>query len=157
MVKDLSRKRIDCRFVIYGDGELKEKIQEQILEERLPVELRPFEKDVYQVLASVDILVMTSDNEGTPLTVMEASYAGVPCIGTNVGSMKDIVKDGVNGFLVNPDAESLANILEELLDDKLSLNLLKLRASKYAEENFNVQNYVSEHEKLYAGLVSSAN
>jgi glycosyltransferase involved in cell wall biosynthesis len=88
---------------------------------------------------------------------MEASYAGVPCIGTNVGSMKDIVKDGVNGFLVNPDAESLANILEDLLDDKLSLNLLKIRASKYAEENFNVQNYVSEHEKLYAGLISSAN
>jgi glycosyltransferase involved in cell wall biosynthesis len=157
LVKDLSGKRIDCRFVIYGDGELKEKIQEQILEEKLPVELRPFEKDVYQVLASVDILVMTSDNEGTPLTVMEASYAGVPCIGTNVGSMKDIVKDGVNGFLVNPDAESLANILEDLLDDKLSLNQLKIRASKYAEQNFNVQNYVSEHEKLYAGLISSAN
>lgn len=94
LVKELSEKREDVKFLIYGNGELKDEIQERVRKEKLPVELRPFEKDVYGVLANVDILVMTSDNEGTPLTVMEASYAGVPCIGTNVGSMRDIVKDG---------------------------------------------------------------
>jgi UDP-glucose 4-epimerase len=146
---------IQC--VIYGDGELKDKIQQRICEERLPVELLPFEKDVYRVLANVDILVMTSDNEGTPLTVMEASYAGVPCIGTNVGSMRDIVKDGVNGFLVDPTAASLAIVLQELLENRQELTRLILGASKYAEDNFNIRNYVHGHEKLYQGLVDSAN
>jgi glycosyltransferase involved in cell wall biosynthesis len=152
LVKELSKKRDDCKFVIYGDGELKDKIKERIREETLPVELRPFERDVYQVLAKVDILVMTSDNEGTPLTVMEASYAGVPCIGTDVGSMNDIVKDGINGFLVDPNAASIATVLENLLENRLELNRLKLGSQKYAEENFNIRNYVHAHEKLYEGL-----
>jgi glycosyltransferase involved in cell wall biosynthesis len=157
LVQDLSKKRKDVKFLIYGDGELKDKIQQRICEERLPVELRPFEKDVYRVLANVDILVMTSDNEGTPLTVMEASYAGVPCIGTNVGSMRDIVKDGVNGFLVDPTAASLEIVLQELLENRQELTRLILGASKYAEDNFNIRNYVYGHEKLYEGLVDSAN
>ena len=157
LVQDLSEKIVDVKFLIYGDGELKGAIQERIRQEKLPVELRPFEKDVYQVLANVDILVMTSDNEGTPLTVMEASYAGVPCIGTNVGSMSDIVKDGVNGFLVDPSAASLAIVLQELLENRQELTRLILGASKYAEDNFNIRNYVHGHEKLYEGLVNSAN
>lgn len=157
LVQDLSEKRVDVKFLIYGDGELKGEIQERIRQEKLPVELRPFERDVYQVLANVDILVMTSDNEGTPLTVMEASYAGVPCIGTNVGSMRDIVKDGVNGFLVDPSAASLAVVLQELLENRQELTRLILGASKYAEDNFNIRNYVNGHEKLYEGLVNSAN
>ena len=156
-MKELSEKRTDVKFLIYGDGELKDKIQERIREEKLPVELRPFEKDVYRVLANVDILVMTSDNEGTPLTVMEASYAGVPCIGTNVGSMRDIVKDGVNGFLVDPTSASLAIVLQELLENRQELTRLILGTSKYAEDNFNIRNYVHGHEKLYEGLVNSAN
>ena len=157
LVQDLSEKRVDVKFLIYGDGELKGEIQERIRQEKLPVELRPFERDVYQVLANVDILVMTSDNEGTPLTVMEASYAGVPCIGTNVGSMRDIVKDGVNGFLVDPSAASLAIVLQELLENRQKLTRLILGASKYAEDNFNIRNYVHGHEKLYEGLINSAN
>lgn len=157
LVKDLSDKRKDVKFLIYGDGELRHEIQERIHEEKLPVELHPFEKDVYGVLAKVDILVMTSDNEGTPLTVMEASYSGVPCIGTNVGSMRDIVKDGVNGFLVDPTAASLAIVLQELLENRQELTRLALGASRYAENNFNIRSYIHGHEMLYEGLVSSGN
>jgi glycosyltransferase involved in cell wall biosynthesis len=157
LVTELSEKREDVKFLIYGNGELKDEIQERVRNEKLPVELRPFEKDVYGVLANVDILVMTSDNEGTPLTVMEASYAGVPCIGTNVGSMRDIVKDGVNGFLVDPAAASLATVLQELLENRQELTKLALGASKYAEDNFNIRSYIHGHEMLYEGLVSSGN
>jgi glycosyltransferase involved in cell wall biosynthesis len=117
----------------------------------------PFEKSIFQILKNVDLLVMTSDNEGTPLTVMEASYAGVPCFGTNVGSMGDIVENGVNGYLVNPDISSLITGLNKLLDDRLTLAQLQLTASEYAEKNFNVHRYVEAHEELYKGLVSSGN
>ena len=117
----------------------------------------PFEKNIFQILKNVDLLVMTSDNEGTPLTVMEASYAGVPCFGTNVGSMGDIVENGINGYLVNPDVSSLITGLNNLLDDRLTLARLQLTASKYADKNFNVRRYVETHQELYSGLVNSGN
>jgi len=157
LVKELSEKRKDCEFYMYGEGELRNFIEERISHEDLPVKLMPFEKSIFQILKNVDLLVMTSDNEGTPLTVMEASYAGVPCFGTNVGSMGDIVENGVNGYLVNPDISSLVMGLNKLLDDRLTLAQLQLTASEYAEKNFNVRRYVEAHEELYKGLVSSGN
>lgn len=155
LVKELSETRTDCTFVMYGEGELRNSIEERISRDNLAVKLMPFEKNIFQILQNVDLLVMTSDNEGTPLTVMEASYAGVPCFGTNVGSMGDIVKNGVNGYLVNPDILSLTTGLNNLLNDRLNLAQLQLSASKYADKNFNVRRYVEAHEELYKGLVNS--
>ena len=157
VVKVLSKNRTDCEFYMYGEGELRESIKARISREDLPVKLMPFEKNIFQILKNVDLLVMTSDNEGTPLTVMEASYAGVPCFGTNVGSMGDIVENGINGYLVNPDVSSLITGLNNLLDDRSTLARLQLTASKYADKNFNVRRYVEAHQELYSGLVNSGN
>ncbi len=157
LVKEFSKSRTDCEFYMYGEGELRDSIEARILQEDLQVRLMPFEKNIFQILKNVDLLVMTSDNEGTPLTVMEASYAGVPCFGTNVGSMGDIVENGINGYLVNPDVSSLITGLNNLLDNRLTLARLQLTASKYADKNFNVRRYVETHQELYSGLVNSGN
>jgi glycosyltransferase involved in cell wall biosynthesis len=119
------------------------------------VNLFPFEPDIYQIFSNVDILLMTSDNEGTPLTVMESSFAGVPCVGTDVGSMKEIVKNGVNGFLVVPNVELLADKIEELVRDTPALLSLKQTCKTYAEDHFNVRDYVVAHQNLYVSLVRS--
>jgi glycosyltransferase involved in cell wall biosynthesis len=63
----------------------------------------------------------------------------------------------VNGFLVDPTAAALATVLGELLENRQELTRLVLGAPEYAQENFNIRNYVVGHEKIYEGLVNSSN
>ena len=155
VVQELTHRNVDCTFLMYGEGELLSTIRDEIIRSELKVDLLPFEKDIYQILKRIDILVMTSDNEGTPLTIMECSFAGVPCVGTDVGSMRDIVKDGINGFLVTPDVNLLANKIEELIEDVPALKTLQETCVSYANEHFNVKDYVVAHQNLYASLLNS--
>jgi glycosyltransferase involved in cell wall biosynthesis len=155
VVEELTRRNVNCKFDIYGEGELYTEVQKEITRLKLNVNLFPFEADIYQLLDKVDILLMTSDNEGTPLTVMESSFAGVPCVGTDVGSMKQIVKDGINGYLVEPNVGLLATKIEELVKDTPTLLSLKQTCKTYAQEHFNVDQYIDAHQDLYISLVQS--
>jgi len=155
IVEELTSRNVKCDFIMYGEGELFSEVQKQIIEREIRVNLFPFEPDIYQIFSNVDILLMTSDNEGTPLTVMESSFAGVPCVGTDVGSMKEIVKDGVNGFLVVPEVDLLADKIEELVRDIPALLSLKQTSKTYAQDHFNVRDYVVAHQNLYLSLVRS--
>lgn len=155
VVEELTNRGVKCKFRMYGEGELSSVIQNEIAQRGINVELFPFQSDIYHLLNSVDILLMTSDNEGTPLTVMESSFAGVPCVGTDVGSMKDIVMSGVNGFLVQPKVGLLADKIEELVNDIPALLRLKESSREYALSHFGVQDYVLAHEDLYLSLIKS--
>jgi glycosyltransferase involved in cell wall biosynthesis len=155
IVEELTSRNVNCDFIMHGEGELFSEVQNQIAQRKIKVRLFPFMPDIYEVFTNVDILLMTSDNEGTPLTVMESSFAGVPCIGTDVGSMKEIVKNGVNGFLVEPEISLLADKIEELVRDIPALLSLKQTSKTYAQDHFNVRDYVVAHQNLYLSLVRS--
>ena len=155
IVEELTSRNVKCDFIMYGEGELFSEVQKQITERKIRVNLFPFQPDIYEIFTNIDILLMTSDNEGTPLTVMESSFAGVPCVGTDVGSMKEIVKNGVNGFLVVPDIDLLADKIEELVNDIPTLLSLKQTSKTYAQDHFNVRDYVVAHQNLYLSLVRS--
>ena len=155
IVEELTSRNVKCDFIMYGEGELFSEVQKQITEREIRVNLFPFQPDIYQIFTNIDILLMTSDNEGTPLTVMESSFAGVPCVGTDVGSMKEIVKNGVNGFLVVPEVDLLADKIEELVRDIPTLLSLKQTSKTYAQDHFNVRDYVVAHQNLYLSLVRS--
>ncbi len=97
----------DIRFLVVGDGELREQLRASAdalaLGERLV--WAGFRRDMPAVCFASDIVVLTSDNEGTPVSLIEAQAAGVPVVTTNVGGAPSVVSDGVTGFLV-PSSES---------------------------------------------------
>ena len=77
-----------------------------------------FRTDVGTIYAASDVVVLTSANEGTPVTVIEAQAAGKPVVSTDVGGVRDIVTDGVSGFVVPPgDMDALADRLKALAAD----------------------------------------
>ena len=72
--------------------------------------------DLVDLYADTDITVLTSDNEGTPVSLRESLSAGVPVVSTYVGGVKDVVFDGRNGYLVpKGDAEAFASAVEKLI------------------------------------------
>src|SRR5205085_10648224 len=118
----LAKRGRNFRCVMVGEGPSRGKLEEKrnCLGLRELVEM-PGMADQGQVLrwwqqAAVGLL--TSDNEGMPVSLMEAATCGVPIVATNVGGIPELIQDGTTGLLVSQgDAEGLANALERLLQD----------------------------------------
>jgi glycosyltransferase involved in cell wall biosynthesis len=112
----------DAHFVVIGDGETRGEV------ERLAAELRITERlhllgwrahaALPSLLADLDLLVNTSDNEGMPTSLIEAMAAGVPVVATRVGGTVSLIVDGVTGRLVTPgEPGELAGAALTLLRD----------------------------------------
>lgn len=155
VVEKIYKTHPHVKFVMFGDGELRKQIQNEIDAKKLPVDLYDFASSAYEVLAQIDLLLVTSDNEGTPLTVMEASYVGVPCIAVNVGAISEIVIDGVNGKIVKNSVDDLVAATLKVINDRIFFEALSDSSIDYARENFSMSGYVEKIELVYSELLSS--
>ena len=155
LVEGMQSKHNELEFRMYGDGELRDEISQEITKKKLPIKIFDFASSAYEVLSEIDLLIVTSDNEGTPLTVMEASYVGVPCIATNVGAISEIVVNGVNGYVVENSVVSLVENTLSLISNRDALTRLSLSSVEYAQENFSMPRYVKQNENVYLQLLNS--
>lgn len=133
--------RSDCHWVHFGDGPLLSKIKKdyrfgdfrgQVSNTEIKKQLNNLKKN--------SILVNTSISEGIPVSMMEAMSFGIPCAGTNVGGVSEIIEDNINGFLLspNPDKEEIANIIKGFTGkSKQTINEIKKAARKTWETKYN--------------------
>ena len=107
------------------------------------------------MLAAADIVVLTSDNEGTPLILIQAGMAGLPVVTTNVGSVPEVVLNNVTGIITELDIQQIADALENLVSDPVLRAQLGTTAQEFTLANFGVQRLVNDHEELYKILLSN--
>ena len=155
VVNEIKKRGIELDFFIAGDGELLEMCRERIKKEGLPVTILGWQSDIERVLSAADIVVLTSDNEGTPLSLIQAGMAGLPVVTTNVGSVPEVVLDGSTGIVTGLDVQEIAKALEKLVNDKVLRSKLGAAAQKFTMTNFGVERLVHDHEELYVKLLSS--
>jgi len=137
-------------IVIAGAGELLEELTAQSESESLPIKFLGWRNDIDLILSASDIAVLCSDNEGIPLTLIQASQAGLPIVSTNVGSVRDIVLDGVTGILTEVSANGLIQGFPKLLVDPDLRARLGESGQMRAREHFSSQVMVERHEELYS-------
>ena len=155
VVNEIKKRGIELDFFIAGDGELLEMCRERIKKEGLPVTILGWQSDIERVLSAADIVVLTSDNEGTPLSLIQAGMAGLPVVTTNVGSVPEVVLDGATGIVTEFDIQKIADALEKLANDTVLRVKLGTAAQEFTLSNFGVKRLVHEHEELYKKLLSS--
>jgi glycosyltransferase involved in cell wall biosynthesis len=155
VVSEINKRHINLDFFIAGDGELLEACRERIIIQKLPVKLLGWQSDIEKVLSAADIVVLTSDNEGTPLSLIQAGMARLPVVTTNVGSVPEVVLDGVTGVITDLAVHNMANALEKLLSDKALREQLGKAAEEFTLANFGLRRLVDDHETLYKKLLSS--
>lgn len=134
----ITKKFPDENLVFYGEGSLKDSLK--LLSDRLGISDKVIfagdTDDVPDKLAKCKIFVLSSDYEGLPNALMEALAAGVPCISTDCpcGGPKELINEGVNGFLVPVgDINKMSIALEQLLLDKTKRKNFSVAGKKKAE------------------------
>ncbi len=110
----------ECRFLVVGDGERRGELEDLAYRLRLQdkVLFLGSRTDMPRVCADLDMAVLSSTNEGLPMALIEAMAAGKPVVATRVGGVPDLITDGKNGILVEPERpEKLARAIQDLLDN----------------------------------------
>lgn len=149
----------DALFVLVGsgplEGELKDRSRRLGIEEK--VLFAGQQKEVASYLASFDVGVLPSLSEGLSNAILEYMAAGLPVVATGVGGNKELVDDGVTGFLVRPrDSAVLANgILKLIEDNDLRVRMGEAALAK-AQSEFSVEKMVLAHEDYYESVFFDA-
>ena len=114
-----------------------------------------YQEDVARFYSAFDAFLLASENEGTPVTTIEALAAGRPVVSTRVGGVPDVVEDGVDGFLAEPrDVDGLAERLERLARDPELRAEMGRRGRERVLSRYAVDRLVADVDELYRALLS---
>jgi glycosyltransferase involved in cell wall biosynthesis len=160
-----------AKFLVVGDGELRGDLEEITKELELMdrVIFAGWIKDLKSFYADLDVLALTSNNEGTPVAVIEAMAAEVPVIATDVGGVRELISDSgfrlaelseaefeicERGLLIKKsDVSGFANGLKYLLDHPEEGREMGKRGREYALEKHTMERLFSDMDKLYQSLL----
>lgn len=155
VVRSVSKNTDRAHFLVAGAGDLAPMIEEAANAEGLPITYLGWRSDIENILAASDAMLLTSDNEGTPLSLIQAGMAGLPVVSTNVGSVSEVVADGTTGFLTDTSPHSLADSLLTLQSDNSLATSMGEDGKQFAEERFGVARLVRDHEEMYAAILEN--
>jgi len=141
-----------ARLLVVGEGKMKEALVKEAddLAIKDNILFLPQVGGTENVLAAMDVFVMPSLQEGLGLALMEAMAQGLAVVGSAVGGIKTLIKDGVNGLLVEPaDQAALAEAITRLLGDERLRDSLGANARKFIMDNFSKEKMVKDTEGAY--------
>ena len=142
-------------LLLAGEGELFESTKELGAGFGDSVRFLGWRSDLAVLFAAADVAVLSSDNEGMPVTLIEASMAGVPCVTTDVGSAREVVLDNETGFVVPIDSVAIAQALITLFTNEKLRHEMGVAAAAHTMANFSSNRLVQDHVNLYRKLLES--
>lgn len=137
----------DVSFVVCGDGDLA-----QSLSTAAGIHFLGWRGDVETVYAAADLVLLTSDNEGTPVCLIEAGLAGIPAVATRVGSVAEVVEDGRTGLLTGTDPGDLARAAVRLLEHPPLRRWMGQQARAVTRQRFGVERLLADMTSVYTGI-----
>jgi glycosyltransferase involved in cell wall biosynthesis len=149
---------VDARLIVVGSGPMGDALEQQRRDLGI-TEVSHFEPTTRAVadwMRRIDVFTLTSDTESFPNALLEAMACGCCVVGSRVGGVPELVRDGDTGVLVPPgDAVALANALRPLVADENRRRSLGDAAARSARSEFSVEAYVRRAEDLYESLLKT--
>lgn len=141
------------RILLAGDGPLLKELQNSAAALNLPIYFFGWLKDISPILAVSDICISTSENEGTPTSLIQAQMSGLPVVATDVGSTSQVVEEGVTGFCAPYSSNTFSNRIEDLMTDSRLYSAMAESARKRAMKNFSLDRLAKDHLNLYQEII----
>ncbi len=158
-VEQVLAQNIRARFFIVGDGSEKTTIEATVnqLNKKYGecITMTSWITDIATFNAGMDLICLTSDNEGTPVSLIEAQACNLPVISTDVGGVRDIVSEGETGFIVpRRSVHAFAEKLAFLINNKEIREKMSQNGWKFVEEQFHYTTLVRNMENYYRELLA---
>lgn len=153
----ITQVRDDVTFVVAGDGEMRSKLEAKGRELLGPrVRFLGWVEDLESLYAALDVVVLTSLNEGTPVALIEAGAVGRPVVATRVGGVPDVVSNGRTGTLVPPsDPQAVATQVVHLLENDRLAAAFGEAARERIGRRFGVREPIDHVAELYRWLLDT--
>ncbi|MGG0239881.1 glycosyltransferase family 4 protein [Bacillus rhizoplanae] len=141
----------NVKVLIVGDGEMRDKLEEQVDDLNLSmVEFLGARDDVPDILSETDIFVLPTLNDSLPVSIIEAMHSGVCVISTPVGGIPELVSHSKTGILVEAgDAKKLAGALKFAIENQKAREQLSKNAREFAEKYLTREAMVTNIETIY--------
>jgi glycosyltransferase involved in cell wall biosynthesis len=145
------------KLAIVGDGELRDALERQAwrLGLRKTVSFLGFREDLPAIAAGSDLALLSSENEGTPVALIEAAAAGIPAIATAAGGVKDIVSPSTGILVARNDVTALAQALLRLCGDRGARERMGLAAREHVRGRFSAERLLEDVDLLYRDLLDN--
>lgn len=152
VVEESKKRNLNLNFIVAGAGDLLEQTIKTAQAKDLPITFLGWREDIELILAASDIVILTSDNEGMPLSLIQAGMAGKPVVSTNVGSVSEIVLDGSSGFITDFNPTHFTDALARLRNDPNLAKAMGQTAKEITTSKFGVMRLVNDHQEIYQTL-----
>ena len=156
---DLHRSRPDVRFLIVGDGELRPQLEQQAVAFGLNhcVDFLGWQRELEPIYADLNLVVLSSLNEGTPVSLIEAMAAGLSVVATRVGGVPDLVEHGKTGLLVPPkNPVALSEAMRALLGDPDRGRQMGRLARETVYPKYSDAALIDRMDRLYSSMLHAS-
>jgi glycosyltransferase involved in cell wall biosynthesis len=151
----LSRNGVPLRVLIVGDGPQRNELENLSLELGLGdrVLFTGFQEDIAEWILCMDVFILPSLTEGTPIALLEAMAYGIPAIASAVGGVPQVIKHGETGILVSPGrAEEISNAILALFEDPAARQKLAQNALMAVKTRYSIEQWIGRIEMEYQSL-----
>ena len=146
--------RSKMQFIMIGDGpmapELKKKINEMKVKN---LQFLGYKENVAEYLSAADVFILPSKVEGFPLSILEAMAMETAIIASRVGAVPDVIKDGVNGYIITPGSIDDGVKALHFLTDPEVLNTIKTNNRRAVEEKYSNRQLGLNYRRIYKDVL----
>lgn len=148
----------DIKIFMIGDGEEKDRLLKFVSDNKLSehVEFCGNVDNVLNIIPNFNFFVLPSEYEGLPISILEIMSKKKFLIATDVGGNKEIIKDGVNGFIIEPkNIEALENKLNYVIKNLSKLDEIKEKSYDTIKNDFSLENMIEKHVEYYNKIINN--
>lgn len=155
--KYIQEKIPNSYFIIVGDGVQREEIERYAQENNINLFITGWTDNPYSFLKVFDIAMLLSRWEGFGLAIVEYMAAKKNFVATKIDAIPTIIRDGIDGILVDPDSPlQAANAVLSLYSNKEIADKMKSEAWEYANKRYNIQRVANQHIKLFQSITNQS-
>ena len=154
----LIRKYDHLKFLVVGDGAERHKLEDMASDLGLKdkIQFTGFVNQMDKIYNILDLMVISSSTEGIPLVMLEAMKYSIPVVSTKVGGIPEVIQNGIDGILVNPqDSLQLKEAIDDLIKDKNKYAKISRNAQKRVTQDFNRSVWIRRIEEIYTNLFTT--